>query len=406
MLKFRYWSLALATAGLMVNASVSTAQTARAQRIEARQERQAARQAARLGERAQYFNQQTWTQLDPWITRNQVPPVQRAANVAGAAANAAGNVAGAAVNATERALNTGANVANNVAGNVAAGTAAAAGATAVANARYGYTNPSVATTPQGWIYDYYTYSPTYYTAPASGATVYGNASRYYDLNNDGVYDSLSTFRDSDKNGSYDVYDRVDFAANDNDKNNDGVPDAPADANRHTVSGAVDATKTVKVNGMENLVVKLNTGNAAQDAMTIVDLGPVERWPSQAVKEGDQLTATGPVEQIGDKQVLIAESASVGKQKTVTIVRTGPRIEGQVVDVTRAEVKGTEHTLAIIDSASGRQIVDLGPANNLKVKVEPQTKIAVQGVPVQFRDHSIVMADMVDLNGQQITIQRW
>lgn len=388
MVKTKLLGAALATASIALCSQVSLAQTARAQRVEGRQERveqrQDNRQGARLGNQGQYYNQQTWTQLDPWITRNQVQPVQRGA----------ARVAGAAVNAAERALNTGANVAASAAANTAA-------ATVGANARYGYTNPNVATTPQGWFYDYYSYSPTYYSAPASGAAVYGSASRYYDLNSDGVYDSLSTYRDSDSNGAYDVYDRYDFAERDNDKNNDGVADGINDAHRHTVTGTVEATKVAKVNGSENLVVRIK----AKEGM-IVDLGSVERWSSQAVKEGDELTATGPVEQIGDKSVLIAESASVGQQKSITIMRTGPRIEGQVVDVTRAEVKGAEHTLVVVESGSGRQIVDLGPAEKLKFKLEPQTKISVQGVPVQFRNHSVVLADQIDVNGQQVTIQRW
>jgi hypothetical protein len=382
----RIWSLALATASVAISSQISFAQNPRAQRAEARNDRQEARQTQRLGNRGQYYNQQTWTQLDPWIARNQVPPVQRAAR----AANAAANV-------TERALNTGANV---------AATNANAAAAANANARYGFTNPNVATTPQGWFYDYYTYSPTYYSAPAGGAKTYGNASRYYDLNNDGVYDSLSTFRDSDSNGSYDVYDRFDFAENDNDKNNDGIADGPNDANRHTVNGTVDATKVAKVNGVESLVVRVTTGGNANDQATIVDLGSVERWPNDSVRQGDPISATGPLEQIGDKRVLMAEAATIGNQREVVISRTSPRIEGQVVDVTSAQVKGADHTMAIVESSSGRQIVDLGPADRLKFKLEPQMKISVQGVPVQFRNHSVVLADQVDLNGQQVTIQRW
>ncbi len=44
--------------------------------------------------------------------------------------------------------------------------------------------------------------------------MYGSATRYYDLNNDGVYESLNVFRDSDSNASYDTYDRYDFAIGD------------------------------------------------------------------------------------------------------------------------------------------------------------------------------------------------
>jgi hypothetical protein len=341
-----------------------------------RQERRLERQEQRLNNRVQYYNQQSWTQLDPWITRNQVPAANRAARVANAA------VAGAAT------ANAVANAATN-------------------NTRFGYAN--AANAQPGWFYDYYTYSPTYYSAPASGAKVYGSAARYHDLNGDGVYDSLSTFRDSDNNGVYDVYDRYDFAEaqKEQTQSTEGLVDAPMDASRHSVTGKIEATKMAKVNGSENLVVRIAPAGAGDNSdVTIVDLGPADRWQSGAVKEGDQLNATGPVEQIGEKLVLIAESASVGQSKAVSVSRSAPVLEGQVVDVTRAEVKGAEHTLAILDNGSTRQIVDLGPTTGLKVAIQPQAKIAVRGVPVQVRDRNVIMAETVDVNGQQITIQRW
>src|SRR5690348_13807622 len=121
------WTLALVAASMASLGQDSFAQTVRQQRVEARAERQEARQAQRLNNRAQYYPQQTWTQLDPWITRNQVPALGPAARVA---ANATGRVANAA----------------NVAANAAANTAARA------NAAYGYANPNAT----GWFYDYYT----------------------------------------------------------------------------------------------------------------------------------------------------------------------------------------------------------------------------------------------------------
>ena len=82
-----------------------------------RQERKIERQEQRLNNRVQYYNQQAWTQLNPWITRNQVPAATRAARVADAAVNAA----------------------------------------AAANARYGYATPNAVGTQPAWFYDYYTY---------------------------------------------------------------------------------------------------------------------------------------------------------------------------------------------------------------------------------------------------------
>ncbi|MCY2979581.1 MAG: hypothetical protein NTU79_13025 [Planctomycetota bacterium] len=66
----------------------------------------------------------------------------------------------------------------------------------------------------------------------------------------------------------------------------------------------------------------------------------------------------------------------------------------------------EHTFVVVNSGSDRQVVDLGPTSALKFTIAPQTKLTVRGVPVQVRDHKIIMADFVDLNGQQIKIQRW
>jgi hypothetical protein len=363
---------------LALSVAVS-ATTAFAQVRTPRQERRIERQEQRLDNRGLYYNSQSWTQLDPWITRNQVPAANRAVRAANAAATGAAVAANATANAAR------------------------------ANARFGYSTPAATGAQPGWFYDYYTYSPTYYSPPANGAKVYGSATRYHDLNGDGVYDSLSTFKDSDNNGAYDVYDRYDFveAQKDQAQANDNFQDAPSDAGRHSVTGKIEATKVAKVNGSENLVVRIAAAGAADNSdVTIVDLGSVDRWKSDAVREGDQLNATGPVEQIGEKLVLIAESASIGQAKAASISRSSPVLEGQVVDVTRAEVKGAEHTLAIVDNGSTRQIIDLGPSAGLKVQIEPKSKIAVRGVPVQVRDRNVIMAETVDINGQQITIQRW
>lgn len=360
------------------------------QRQDNRQERRETRQERaeqRLQNRSQYYSNETWNQLDPWIKRNNLTPMQRVAQAADAA-----------VGATEKALNTASKIANPSSNQ--------------ANARYGFTNPN-GPGENGWFYDYYSYAPTYYNAPATGAATYGAATRYYDLNNDGVYESLNVFRDSDNNASYDAYDRYDFADVDSsrdtkDQSAEALVDSPEDSNRHTVSGKVFASKPVKVNGNQNLIVRLSEAEAKGNSKEarIVDLGPVELWKSHPLKVDDSLTATGPVERVGEKSILIAETVKIGDSKETVISRSAPKMEGQVVDVTTTEIKGKPHTLAVIESESKRQLVDLGPSSNLKVKVEPRAQIVVQGVPVQVRNHSIVQAETVTIDGQDLTIRRW
>lgn len=362
------------------------------QRRDARQDRAEQRQQ----NRSQYYTDDTWKQLDPWVKRNNLTPMERVAQAAGAA-----------VGAAEKALNTASNVADQV-GNQA-------------NARYGYINPN-GPGENGWFYDYYSYSPTYYNAPSTGSTVYGSATRYYDLDGDGVYESLNVFRDSDSNASYDTYDRYDFAEaeaaksekdlkdpkDQKDQSAEALVDSPEDANRHTVAGKVFASKPAKVNGTPNMIVRLSEAETKGESkeVRLVDLGPVDQWKSHPLKVDDMLTATGPIERIGDKQILIAETVKVGESKETSITRSAPKMEGQVVDVTSTEIKGKPHTIAVVESESKRQLVDLGPSSNLKVKVEPKTQIEVEGVPVRVRNHSIVQAERVKIDGQDITIRRW
>lgn len=382
-MKKTLWTFAIVASCMASTAQEGFSQTPRQQRLEARAQRQELRQEARadiqaqrLANTTQYYSPQTWTQLSPWITRNQVPPLARAAQATGTAVTAAQEAA---------------TTANTIAANNAA-----------ARAAYGYNAPNPVAS--NWFYDYYTYSPTYYSTPAAGTTVYGPAARYYDLNGDGIFDTLGAYRSSANNGVYDVYHRYDFADVDKAKPQP-LPSGLTDANRHTVTGQIEDTKVAKVNGVDNLVAQVaDAKNPGQK--TIVDLGAADRWQGKPVQQGDTLSATGPVEQVGDKQVLIAETVSVGNQQNVQIARTAPMLEGQVVDVTRAQVEGAEHTLAIVDNGSTRQIVDLGPTSDLKVKIAPQVKVAVQGVPVQVRDRSVLMAERVVVDGQEIPIQRW
>ena len=84
--------------------------------------RQADRQAQRLGNRSTYYTDSTWKQVTPWISKYELRPVQRAANVA---------------------------------------------ANAAANARFGYANPDAASAQAGCFYDYYSVPYANFTAGAS-----------------------------------------------------------------------------------------------------------------------------------------------------------------------------------------------------------------------------------------------
>jgi hypothetical protein len=113
------------------------AQTDRAiQRRIDRNERQMQRQV----NRADYYSNSAWQQLDPWIRQSGVVPF---------AAAVAKNTASAAVNATGKAAHAAANAARQTADS----------ATRIGDGQFGFRDQS----PQAaWFYDYYTVPPTYY----------------------------------------------------------------------------------------------------------------------------------------------------------------------------------------------------------------------------------------------------
>lgn len=379
-------STVFALSGMMALISLPVqAQTERA--LERRIDRNA-RQLQRQANRADYYTNQTWQQLDPWVTQNGVAPLANTAravrNTVNAAANAVGNTAGAVGNAVKETVDA---------------------ATLRGDGQFGFNDND---RQNAWFYDYYTYTPTYYqTGNVEGQ--YASAIRYFDSDSDGIYETQSIYRDSDSDGQYDVYDRLDFYATDSDDANASsdsqsiLENGPMDARRHTVEGEIALTKTAKVNGNEHLVVGLKQdGNQT----LAVDLGPVNYMKNRDIEIGQSLMAMGAIEQVGDKSVLIADSVRIGNGQMMSIERSsGLSLTGQIVDVKSTQIGSTEHYMAIVQVEGERQLVDLGPTTSYKVRLEPSTQITVMGVPVRSQNHRVIMANRVRLGNEMINIDR-
>lgn len=343
---------AVAATSLGFSANFVSAQNQVERRVD-RNLRQVERQAQRLGNRSSYYSDNTWKQVAPWVSKYELRPVQRAANT-------------------------------------------------VANARFGYTQPNVANAQSGWFYDYFAMPYTNFTARAGTNNAYSSAQSFNDTNNDGVYDEFYTFRDSDNKGRYDEYDQYEFAESKKESGASERHDGLYDANRHTVKGKIEASKSAKVNGTTHTVVRVKGDN---EAMTLVDLGPTTALTAVKAEVGQEIVVSGPLMQIGEKEVLIAESAKISG-KEVVIARSAPRYTGVVLDTTSADVQKGSHSMVVVKTENGNQLIDLGNTDQLKVKIAPQTPIVVWGVPVQMRDHSVILADKIELNGQTHVIKRW
>lgn len=379
-------TLMLCTAALVMLASTPVeAQTQRA--LERRAERNA-RQLQRQANRGAYYTPQTWQQLNPWVRENGVAPIARAGNTAAAVGNAVAQTGDAV---TRR-----------------------------GDAQFGYRDQSQ---QNSWFYDYYTYTPTYYTARTENR--YAGAIRYFDADGDGVYDSQAYYRDSDDDGRYDQYDRVDFysqAETNARVETDARPETrvevtteqrtdtrdtddyagPEDARRHTVEGEIAFTKAAQVNGDEHLLV----GLTHNDDTLAIDLGPAADLKGRNIEVGTSITAVGAMEVIGEKDLLIADSVRIAGGETIEINRNASeRWTGEIVDVKVTQIGSTEYYMAIVDVDGERQLIDLGPTATYKTEIEPATQITFWGVPVRANEHRVIMANEVRLGDEVIRVER-
>jgi len=233
------------------------------------------------------------------------------------------------------------------------------------------------------------------------------------LNEDGVYDGLYSYRDSDNDGVYDEYDHIDFAGSSEHQESgsaNGVKsiaktdidaDAVYDAKRHTVQGKVEGTKVAKVNGQPHTIVKVK---GEKDSL-IVDLGATSELTDFKIEEGTAISASGPIIQIGDKDVIVADKVTV-ENKEVVIARHAPRFNGSILETNSASAQKNDHVMAVIATDDGNQLVDLGGAEQFQMTLEPKTEVVLWGAPVQMRDHSVILAEKIQVNGKIYTIKRW
>jgi hypothetical protein len=381
----------LATLAVLAATSSVEAQTDRAiQRRLDRNERQLQRQV----NRADYYSAPAWQQLDPWIKQSGVVPfagaaaAENAANAVGRAANAVGNAVRQTADAATRA----------------------------GDGLYGFRDKSPQT---AWFYDYYTVPPTYYVP--QGDDRYSSAIRYFDNDNDGVFESQSYYRDSDNDGRYDEYDQLDFYASQSKQGEavttenrgqvqqDSRMSGPEDSRRHRMSGEIAMTKMAKVNGNDHLVVALKQSNQQKSDQQefAIDLGPAERLRGKQIEVGTQIAAFGAIQQIGDKQLLVADSFQIGNGETIQVSRGyGQTFTGEIVDLKTVPMNNSENYMAVVNIDGERQLVDLGPTTTYKVALKPATKITIQGVPVRSSNHRVILAEQINMgNNEVIRIER-
>lgn len=247
-----------------------------------------------------------------------------------------------------------------------------------------------------WFYDYYDDGYGYWD------NQYYNS--YHDTDDDGVYDAIASYNDTDGDGFYEDFDYYTFNSDSEGQDKSRMQaqsqQKQMKSTKYQVSGNVEETKMVNVRDRIHLIAMVKQ---SEGQPVVVDLGPDQS--EVQLFQGDQVTATGHVLKVGDKQILVANDASMSNG-SIGIDRSGKKYQGTIEKVKVVTVRGTEHKLAKVKTGDDKtMLVDLGPASSLDRKLDQGAKITVQGAPVRVKDQVMLMAQKIMHDGDKTQIDR-
>lgn len=278
-----------------------------------------------------------------------------------------------------------------------------------------------------WFYDYYDdgYSTYYGSGLYGNNAIYPHSWRYFDYDQDGFYDAYEICEDTDNDGIYDRYDYHPLGtlgttygkrANDDQtsrskgKRNNGKQQGTAgnrtrqqhqSSQSRRVSGTIANTKEVKVRDNERRVVKIKQSNGR---FVLADLGPSKSLQDVELKNGMQVTVSGPMTKVGERRILLAQKFDVGNGMQ-QVHRQGARLEGTVSGVRSFDMHGHKRELAILDTGSDRWLLDLGREKAMPVDLTRGEHLAVHGIPFKKDDQQLLLVQSFDLDGKQHKIDR-
>ena len=273
-----------------------------------------------------------------------------------------------------------------------------------------------------WYYDYYDPTPYVYFDPGND-NLFEYGTRYYDYDNDGIYDAYGLYTDTNDDGMYDDYDYYFFTDTGSDsQRQQAQKQVSRESRQQSITGEVQKTKLVQVRGGKQHVVvaikpqqqqgQQQQGQPGQQGqqgqMLIADLGTADGLKNVNPKLGDKITVKGPKAQVGEQAVILARSVELNGQ-TTQVNRTPRSITGKVLSTHKTKVRGREHLMAMVETTqkdkARKIVVDLGPADQLKMDVSKGSSLTFSGFPVKVKDRALVVAQSIQKDDRFVQIDR-
>jgi len=193
-----------------------------------------------------------------------------------------------------------------------------------------------------------------------------------------------------------------------------------------ITGRVLRTKQVDLRGTaeKNLVALVDLGNEQRQ---IVELGLANNFKLAPVLTGEAIAVRGHQARIGQLDVLVAHSATIGSKGVLiqrdtapavlaTVARAGypvteqvVKIDGRVNRLRTARLSGSpqEHLIAEIVGRGGQAIItDLGPPQQIwRADVKQGEWITVRGQEMRIDNRPVFLALEINKNGVPVLVDR-
>jgi hypothetical protein len=255
-----------------------------------------------------------------------------------------------------------------------------------------------------WFYDYYDYFP--YSGERNTRRAQGNynyTSAYYDFDGDGYYDAYSYGVDQDGDGRFDSVGYYSF----NDAGRNGERQARKSSGNSSqvqqVSGTIERIKNVHVGNRQHILLEVRD---EQGQNSFVDVGRGMKLKDVTLERGNHIDARGPKVKVGQRSVVIAQQIT-SEGRSTEIDRSGKTYRGEIAGTRTQRIRGVNRRLVILMNPETRtkRIVDLGPADKLNLDLQEGDQVSVTGVPVKIGNRRLVLANRINANDQQVSIDR-
>ncbi len=265
-------------------------------------------------------------------------------------------------------------------------------------------------TDDNWFYDYYDYYPDQgrgsdqsQGSEGADAERYDYASAYYDFDGDGYYDSYTYGVDRDGDGHFDSTSYYRFNDEGQNREQQARQNAGNSSQVQQVAGTIQRIKNVHVGNRQHILLEIQD---KQGQRKFVDVGRGMKLEDVTLKKGNRIHARGPQVKVGDRSVVVARHLESGGRST-EIDRSGRTFRGEIAGTRTQKVRGVERQLVILMNPESRtkRIVDLGPADRLNLELREGDQISVTGVPVKIGDRRLVLANRINVDDRQVSIDR-